>query len=72
MTPTSILSFDAGCLSQSGCSELDLLLLADLPLCAQVPPEQQESFASARSSLPEFTFKELGAEVRNVFDRFIQ
>lgn len=38
---------------------------------AQVPPEDSVKFNAAIATLPEFTFKELSADVRSVFDRFI-
>ncbi|GFH28591.1 threonine deaminase [Haematococcus lacustris] len=41
-------------------------------LGVQVSPEDAQHFAAARASLTEFTFKELPADVRNVFDQFIQ
>ena len=42
---------------------------------AQVPPDQLETFAGVRDSLQsssEFSFRELEADVREVFDQFIQ
>lgn len=39
---------------------------------SQVPPEEEVKFGAARASLSDFTFKELGGDVRAVFDQFIQ
>lgn len=48
---------------------------ACVPATPQVPPDQLEAFAEVRDGLQdtsEFSFKELEADVRQVFDQFIQ